>query len=35
MPDPTPKKPALLIPVRADAGDLAAAEKPLPAVLDA
>ena len=35
MPDPTQKKPALLIPVRADAGDLAAAEKPLPAVLQA
>ncbi|MGQ0593949.1 MAG: CHAT domain-containing protein [Gammaproteobacteria bacterium] len=33
MPDPTDKKPVLLIPVRADAGDLAAAEKPLPAVL--
>ncbi len=33
MPDPTDQKPALLIPVRADAGDLAAAEKPLPAVL--
>ena len=35
MPDPTQKKPILLIPVRADAGELAAAEKPLPAVLQA
>ncbi|MDQ3773942.1 MAG: hypothetical protein M3461_06045 [Pseudomonadota bacterium] len=35
MPDPTEKKPVLLIPVRADAGDLADAEKPLPAVLQA
>jgi hypothetical protein len=33
MPDPTEKKPALLIPVHAEAGDLAAAKKRLPAVL--
>jgi hypothetical protein len=33
MPDRTQKRPALLIPVRSDAGDLTAAEKPLPAVL--
>ncbi|MGH8480045.1 MAG: CHAT domain-containing protein [Gammaproteobacteria bacterium] len=32
---PDPKKLVLLIPVRADAGDPAAAEKPLPAVLQA